>query len=117
MRTYKMRVLTGCLMSLALVSAGCMATQQPMGDPARGASAAGFFYGLWHGMIAPIGFVVSLLSDGVRIYAAPNAGRWYDFGFMLGIGGFSHGLLAGSRRSTRSRRERPVRLNQTLDGA
>ena len=30
--------------------------------------------------------------------AVPNVGRWYDFGFMLGIGGFSGGVFAGSRR-------------------
>jgi hypothetical protein len=43
-------------------------------------------------------FIVSLFSDDVRIYAFPNAGRWYDFGFMLGISGFSGGVFAGSRR-------------------
>ena len=57
----------------------------------------GFWKGFWQGFIAPIAFVVSLFSDEVRIYAFPNAGRWYDFGFMLGIGGFSGGVFAGSR--------------------
>jgi hypothetical protein len=57
----------------------------------------GFWLGLWHGFIAPVSFVVSLFSDHVRIYACPNAGRWYDFGFMLGISGFSGGVFAGSR--------------------
>jgi hypothetical protein len=47
---------------------------------------------------------VSLFSDGVRIYALPNAGRWYDFGFMLGIGGFSGGVFS-STKQRRSRKE------------
>lgn len=36
-------------------------------------------------------------ANAVRVYAVPNLGRWYDFGFMLGIGGFSGGVFAGSR--------------------
>jgi hypothetical protein len=57
--------------------------------------------GLWHGFIAPIAFIISLFPNDMRIYAYPNAGLWYDFGFMLGIGGFSGGVFAGSRRRSR----------------
>jgi hypothetical protein len=57
--------------------------QEPGADP------AGFWVGLWHGIIAPITFIVSLFSDGVRIYETNNRGRWYDFGFMLGIGAYA----------------------------
>lgn len=80
---------------LALGLAACTATQPPA-DP--GVTSPGFWLGLWHGIIAPITFIVSLFTDTVRVYAFPNAGRWYDFGFVLGIGGFSGGLFAGSRR-------------------
>jgi hypothetical protein len=54
-----------------------------------GAKAAGFWGGLWHGIIAPITFVVSLLANGVSIYETNNNGRWYEFGFMLGIGAYA----------------------------
>lgn len=80
---------------LAVVLAACTATQVP--DATAGA-APGFWLGLWQGFIAPVAFVISLFTDAVRVYAVPNLGRWYDFGFMLGIGGFSGGLFAGSRR-------------------
>ncbi len=63
----------------------------------------GFWKGLWHGFIAPIDFIISLFSNHVRIYAYPNAGRWYDFGFMLGIGGFSSGIFAGFRNRRQHR--------------
>jgi hypothetical protein len=83
------------IMLLALLLAACAASQPP---PSPTVDAPGFWLGLWQGFIAPITFIISLFSDGVRIYAFPNAGRWYDFGFMLGIGGFSGGIFAGLRR-------------------
>jgi hypothetical protein len=52
-----------------------------------GARPAGFWAGLWHGLISPITFLVSLLSPNVRIYETNNRGRWYDFGFIIGVSG------------------------------
>lgn len=48
------------------------------------AEPAGFWAGLWHGMIMPITFFISLQNPGVRIYETHNAGKGYDFGFLLG---------------------------------
>jgi hypothetical protein len=50
-----------------------------------GARPAGFLGGFWHGLIAPIAFVVSLFDSGVSIFETNNNGRWYEFGFVLGI--------------------------------
>ena len=52
----------------------------------------GFWGGLWHGMIAPFSFIGSLFSDNIALYAMNNNGGWYDFGFILGIGGLSSGV-------------------------
>ena len=46
----------------------------------------GFWYGLWHGGICGIAWIISLFSDSTAIYAVYNNGGWYDFGFVLGIG-------------------------------
>jgi hypothetical protein len=46
---------------------------------------AGFWLGLWHGLIAPITFLVSLFTTSVRIYEVHNVGRLYDFGYVLGL--------------------------------
>jgi len=53
-------------------------------QPAPGAG-PGFLMGLLHGLIAPASLVGSFFWD-IRIYAFPNAGLGYDFGFMLGLG-------------------------------
>lgn len=49
-----------------------------------GSGPAGFWAGLWHGLICPITFLVSLFAPGVRIYEVNNRGRLYDFGFLIG---------------------------------
>jgi hypothetical protein len=58
----------------------------------------GFWGGLWHGLVAPFAFIGSLFSDNIAVYAHNNNGGWYDFGFVLGIGGFSFGSSKASRR-------------------
>jgi hypothetical protein len=57
----------------------------------------GFWYGLWHGIIAPISFVISLFTDDVAMYGVNNNGGWYDFGFVLGAGI----LFGGGSRGTK----------------
>lgn len=59
---------------------------------------AGFFFGLWHGLIAPITFIVSIFSKSVRIYEVHNNGFWYNFGFVLGAGLFLSGGILGRKK-------------------
>ena len=49
----------------------------------------GFWYGLWHGIALPFSWIGSLIWDDIAIYAIYNNGGWYDFGFFLGLGGFT----------------------------
>jgi hypothetical protein len=46
---------------------------------------AGFWLGLWHGIIAPVAFVISLFNRNVGIYEVHNSGGWYNFGYLLGL--------------------------------
>ena len=47
--------------------------------------APGFLYGVWHGFIFPVAWIVSLFDSDVAVYAVPNNGGWYDFGYFIGI--------------------------------
>jgi hypothetical protein len=57
----------------------------------------GFFGGLWHGIIAPVSFVLSLFMDNVAVWAVNNNGGWYTFGFLLGVGSLGLGGHKASR--------------------
>jgi hypothetical protein len=46
---------------------------------------AGFWQGLWHGLIAIVTFIISLFNDNVTVYEVHNNGAWYNFGFILGM--------------------------------
>ena len=46
---------------------------------------AGFWRGLWHGLIAPFAFFISLFRENVGIYETHNNGQWYNYGFILGL--------------------------------
>ena len=48
-------------------------------------AAPGFLFGVWHGFIFPVAWVLSLFMPDVAIYAVPNDGGWYDFGYFIGI--------------------------------
>jgi hypothetical protein len=52
----------------------------------------GFWSGLWHGIISPITFIISLFNDNIDVYAINNNKNWYCFGFLLGCGTLSNFL-------------------------
>ena len=47
--------------------------------------APGFLYGVWHGFIFPVAWVISLFDSDAAVYAVPNNGGWYDFGYLIGV--------------------------------
>jgi hypothetical protein len=63
---------------------------------------AGFWLGLWHGLISPITFIVSLFTNDVSVYEVHNNGNWYDTGFIFGVAtAFSGAGRAGAATTPR----------------
>jgi hypothetical protein len=75
---------------LVLFLAGCATQPQP-----EVVDLPGFWSGLLHGFLMLFSLIGSIFTD-VRIYAFPNSGGWYDFGFFLGASSF----LGGGGAST-----------------
>ena len=87
------------LIALMLLLAACAAGANPeVGTAPEGEAVAGFWLGLWHGVIAPVTFIISLFTDNVNLYEVHNNGNWYDFGFVLGAGILFGGRIWGRRR-------------------
>ncbi len=98
----KKAVITGALLLLVIVVlAGCVAGPNPaVRTPDEEGRVAGFWLGLWHGIIAPVTFVISLFSDQAHVFEVHNTGNGYVFGFLLGL----TAVWGGGGRASRSRR-------------
>ena len=85
------------LFALALALAACVARQSAS---AVSSTAPGFPEGVWHGFIFPIAWIVSLFTDQMSVYAVPNNGGWYNFGYFVGICFLGVGARSSKRRGT-----------------
>ena len=97
-RTLRLAALVGMLALLA-----ACAHQVPAAVE-RAPGTPGFLWGVWHGFVFPFAWIGSLFDPDIAVYAVPNNGGWYDFGFFLGVcvlGGGSHfsGNKARARRA------------------
>ncbi len=82
----KTMLITGLLVLTLVMLAGCVAgPNESVDTPNEAGQVAGFWQGLWHGIIAPITFIVSLFSDRAHVFEVHNNGNWYVFGFLLGL--------------------------------
>ena len=85
--------------AMLLLLSSCAADPNPV--VGTGEDPAGFWLGLWHGIILPVTFVISLFSDEMSIYEVVNTGNWYDFGFIFGASMSLGGGGAGARTKRR----------------
>lgn len=95
-------VVIGTALLLASCAAGPNSLVGSADDEGR---LAGFGLGIWHGVIAPVTFLISLFSERVHLYEVHNNGNWYNLGFMIGlwisIAGPAHGTAHKRRRRSR----------------
>jgi hypothetical protein len=69
----------GLVIGMVLMLTSCATQPMPEAfDP------PGFFTGFWNGLTIFFALIAHLFDSGIRIYAFPNNGGWYDFGFFLG---------------------------------
>ncbi len=79
MAASRARAIAG-LAPLALLAACATASADAVAP-----TAPGFLLGLWHGFIFPVAWIISLFMPDAAVYAVPNNGGWYDFGYFVGI--------------------------------
>ena len=92
-------ILVLLIMSLMMMTACVAGPNLAENTRKEDGKVAGFWQGLWHGIISPITFIISLFSENVHFYEVHNNGGWYNFGFVLGAG-----ILAGGRSVVRKKK-------------
>jgi hypothetical protein len=95
------------VMVFVMLSA-CAAGPNIMADKEdRDGEIAGFWNGLWHGIITPVAFIISLFKDTIGVYESHNNGGWYNFGYIFGLMIIFGGSGGGAgRRGYSGRRKR-----------
>jgi len=93
MKTFNPKTITRLLLALAIVILVTSCAEKTDVQGCLAGHTYGFLGGLWHGIIAPIDFIVMLFRDNITMYAQNNNGAWYAFGFLIGSGGW--GFLGG----------------------
>ena len=94
-RMHVLRVLA--LLAIASLLSGC-AGPNPLVNTPGTMGVAGFWAGVWHGLICPVAFVISHFNQHVQMYEVHNSGAWYNLGFLLGAGASLGGIGRSSGR-------------------
>lgn len=74
-------IMLAVLAGIMLLFSGCI----PGDGKVDAADPAGFFWGIWHGWVAPVSLIISLFRPEIGIYETLNTGFWYDLGFYMAI--------------------------------
>jgi len=91
----KRTILICLLLTSVLLLTGCI----PGGGSNTPLDPAGFFWGIWHGWIAPVSLVFSFFNDHNAIFETYNTGFTYNLGFYIAvISGFGGIALFRGRR-------------------
>lgn len=96
MKTKNLFTLSVFVLFALLLFSSCAEVQNI--EACRSGEPYGFLGGLWHGIIAPVSFVLGLFMDDVAVWAVNNNGGWYELGFLIGVGSLGLGGGKASRR-------------------
>ncbi len=100
-------LLPALLVLICIILSGCL----PGDGKNTEENPAGFFWGFWHGIIAPFSLIVRLFKSNIRIYEVANSGWWYDLGFYLALAGGGGATASGvhkKRKPATEEWDRPI---------
>jgi hypothetical protein len=74
------------------------------------AQPAGFWLGLWQGLIVILAFIVSWFDTSITIYQAGNNGFWYNLGYIFGLCIALGSGARGSRATRRAKKNEHIQM-------
>ncbi len=75
----------GLILIIVLVISGCAPGNERWDQEVNPGELAGFWVGVWHGLIIVITFIVSLFTKEVGLYEINSTGWPYNLGFLIGL--------------------------------
>jgi hypothetical protein len=85
MFTRKQYLLIGLILLVTLTLLSCAPGNYRWNQEINPGQKAGFWAGIWHGIIIIITFIISLFNKKVGIYEVNNTGWLYNLGFLIGL--------------------------------
>ena len=85
MKNSRKYIALGLLIVVIGVLIGCAPGNERWDQTMNPGHLAGFWAGIWHGLIIIITFIVSLFTKDVGIYEMHNTGWSYNLGFLIGL--------------------------------
>ncbi len=98
----KRYIALGLILVVALMCLSCAPGNERWDLEINPDQKAGFWAGIWHGIIIVITFIVSLFTSEVGLYEVNNTGWPYNLGFLIGL----CASVGGGIRIHRTRRRR-----------
>ena len=100
-------LIVGLVLLLGLALLNCAPGNHRWDQEVNPGAEAGFWVGIWHGLIIIVTFIISLFTSEVGIYEASNTGWSYNLGFLIGlfcsVGGGLH--IRGHRWKRRRKKD------------
>ncbi len=93
----------GLVFCVAFMSLSCAPGNDRWDQEINPGHKAGFWAGIWHGLIVIITFVVSLFTQEVGLYEVSNTGWAYNLGFIIGLFIIFGGCHRAGKRKLRKR--------------
>jgi len=75
----------GLVVIIAFLFMSCAPGNERWDQEVNPGHRAGFWAGIWHGLIIIITFIVSLFTHEVGLYEVNNTGWQYNLGFIIGL--------------------------------
>lgn len=96
-------------LGIVLLAFGVYVFVTRLGMPVVGEKPAGFWLGLWQGLIIILSFIATWFDKNITLYQAGNNGFWYNLGYILG----ACIALGGSRGASKSKTKKTTSDNCT----
>ena len=105
----------GLILAAAFMSLTCAPGNDRWDQEINPGHKAGFWAGIWHGLLIIITFIISLFTREVGLYEVSNTGWPYNLGFLIGLMISLGGLFRQTRVKQKIRKKEWERIGVEVE--